>query len=155
MVTPGEGMHSKTLTSCADLLDCDEAEVEDLHNTAQLLPALLAQVGLLMRAARKDAPQRDVGQAWCTAVDAGWGEKQFTGADLMSWAEQRATPQQQLVLAASRELCNLTPDAALTPHKLGIALGKLAAAPGRGRWRLVWHSKLRDTNVWVLRDSRD
>jgi hypothetical protein len=147
-------MDSHTLTDCAALLERDLAEVEDLHDSAQLIPALLARIGLLMLAERKDAPQRDAGQAWCTAVDAGWGGQEFTSAELLEWAEKRATPQRRDVLAASRELCNLTSAAGLTSHQLGIALRELADAPGRGRWRLVLHSQRRGTNVWALRGSR-
>lgn len=147
-------MDRQTLADCTTLLGRGELEVERLFEDAELLPALIARIGVLMLATHKDAPQRDAGRAWCTAVATGWGASGFTSAELLAWAEQEGTGLQREVLAASRELCSLTTDADLSPHRLGVVLAELAAKPGRSGWRVAVSGQRRGANVWVLRDAR-
>ena len=145
-------MDPRTLADCAALLDRDELEVEHLFDHAELLPALLACIGLALTPKRTPTPQRDVGQAWCSAVFADWGSSTFTASELIVWAEQVATPQQRAVLVASRELCRLKADGDLGAHRLGIALAALVDAPGP--LHVVVINARRGARVWAVQDSR-
>lgn len=138
-------MHARIASICAELLELDEAEVEELHEDAELLPALLAAVGLALRQRR----QRDRGATWADAMRRGWGERPFAAAELIAWAEQSATAPQCEVLKASRELCKLQPEAALTAHRLSGALRALRPS------RVEVVGSVRDSHLWALRDRRE
>lgn len=145
-------MDRQALDECAAFLGRDADDVLQLHERAELLPALLARIGLALS---RGGGMDDAGVRFCAAIAAGWGKREFVAAQLLDWCQQCLTPEQREVMGAAHALCRLAPDASLTAQQLGIALKRLADSPPAGGARIVSAGERRGATRWVLRDSRD
>lgn len=146
-------MDSQVLSDCAEFLGRDTAEIEALYTDAELLPALLARIGLALGTLRSTAPACGGPGPFYAALSVGWGEKPFLAAELLKWCEQGITPTQRAVLEAARALC-VDAGAELTAPRLGMELGLLAKAPAVAGLRIEKIGERRGIGQWMLRDLR-
>lgn len=148
-------MDGQTLADCAEFLGRDEDQVEELHERAELLPALLARIGLVLSKPPGAAAPHNDAATFYAALDAGWGSKPFLAAELLKWAEQGTMPTQRAVLEVARALCATAPGAELTANRLGMQLSELASAPAAAGFRIEKIATPRGIGQWVLRDLRE
>lgn len=161
-----DGMHPTALAACVMFLGLAEDDVIELRDNADLLPALLAGVGLELRArnvshgteclAPFGAISEDYAQALCAAVRCGWGESEFTAGELLDWCETGLSRDRQAALAACRELCRKPgkSDGDLTAVHLGLALKRAAAGSENGPLRLEFAGAMKGVNRWQVRGLR-
>ena len=140
------------LADCAAFLGREECDIETLADEAELLPALLARIGLVLTRSTPLAPRREAAAQFYTALAAGWGRKEFVAAELLAWCTQRATPTQRDMLAAITQLCSPQPGAEVTPQKLGIALRSLEREPPAAGMHVERCGDRRGAARWRLRD---
>ena len=138
-------MHPRALSDCAEFLGVAQNDVMAMHDEADLLPALIARLGLALTAKPLDDARQ---KRFIEALSRGWGSKPFLSNELVGWAEQGATGTQREVFEAARLLCGLTAEADLMAQTLGCALrtlvpGKLRIA-GTRRGSTLWQLRLRD-----------
>lgn len=136
---------------CCEALGLSAEEVADMHESADLLPALLAQVALRLRPA---PPVCDKKRDLLEAIHRGWGDKPFTAGELIAWCKQDATPLQREVLSAARVVCAVEDGGALDAIGLGMRLSTLAKLQG-GAVRLERGRLVGGALQWSVRDSRD
>jgi len=148
-------MNPDVLRACGELLEIDEAEVLDLRDGADLLPALLAAIGLELRRKRA-AIDDDPAQAFCQAVRIGWGADQpFTASGLIEWCRAAITTQQRAAHAACRAICRIPGGGELTAIRLGLALKRIAHESQIAPLRLELASCVRGVIRWQVRELRE
>lgn len=145
-------MHPDALASCAAFLRCDEGDVLQLRDDADLLAALLAGIGLELRQRNAASADNDQAGRFCQAVRTGWGARPFTSGELLRWALSSPSADARTALLAARAMCGLREGADLTVHALGIRLAGMANSEGA---HLVRDGEARGAAVWRMRDLRD
>lgn len=145
-------MHPEALTSCAAFLRCDEGDVLQLRDDADLLAALLAGIGLELRQRNAASADDDHAGRFCQALRTGWGTLQFTASELLEWAASGHGADSRTVLQAARAMCQVKPGADLTARMFGMQLARLERMDGA---LLVRVGEVRGAAVWQLRDLRD
>lgn len=144
-------MDRRVAAECAAFLGRDIADVEALADAADLLPALLARLGMVMtgRVPHQPAELSNPGEAFCAAVVESFGaDEEFTASDLLAWVAER--PSRRSVRDAVQTLCR--GDCAPTARQLGIALKRLSEVALM--WFRVEGRDVRGTTKWVVRDLR-
>lgn len=139
-------------SECAAALGRLPAEVERLHEEAQLLPALLARQILLLSSRLQPARQAaQVGPDFCAAVAASFGAgREFTASDLVDFASEAPTVRGDLMCAIQALAgCQGTP----TARRLGMALADLQ--PLVMEWFRIGSRDVRGTKHWVVQDLRE
>lgn len=144
-------MHPGALASCAAFLRCDEGDVLQLRDDADLLAALLASIGLELRQRNAASADDDQAGRFCQAVRAGWGARPFTSGALLRWAESSHSADARTVLSAARAMCGTREGVDLTGQALGIRLASMANLDDA---HLVRDGEARGAAVWRLRDLR-
>lgn len=148
-------MDSRVLSDCAALLGRELEEIEALYADAELLPALLARIGLALGTLRSTTRMRGAQGPFYAAMDIGWGQKPFLAVELLAWCEQGATPMQRAAMTAARALCAVEAGAELSANRLGMELRALAEAPAVDGLHIEKIGAPRGSSRWVLRDLRE
>lgn len=134
-------MHPFALDRIRAFLRIDEQTVAELHESAELMPVLLAELG--NRLAARPGRRFDLAHA----VLIGWGDQRFTSAELLGWCRQSSTPQQRDVLQALRVECDCEEP---TAQRIGIALAKLASTGPAGNLQIAVVGRAHNTRVFKV-----
>ena len=137
-------MDDKVLAACAAFLDRDEAEVAELHETAELLPALLAGIGLALRAPRTTGEPRVI--ALIDALGDVFGSGPIKTHEILAVIHGDFGNRPAL-RSAITDLVGSTHDG----QRLGLALRRICADGGLGsRWCLTAPTKEGGQRVWCV-----
>lgn len=142
-------MDPRVAAECAEFLGRDIADVEALADAADLLPALIARLGMVMIGRVPQQLPPNPGDAFCAALVESFGaDEEFTARELLDWAAERQS--RNAVKDAAQALCRS--DCTPTSWQLGIALKRLTEISLM--WFKVERRNVRGTTRWVVRDLR-